>query len=235
MEMSGILGRKLGMTQIFDAQGTRVSVTLIEAGPCLVLKAYPKGLIQKVQLGFRDFPKESADRKCKKPQLGMFKKLNVKPKRFIREVQFSPDKALAIGSEVKADIFKEGDFVNITGTSIGKGFQGGMKRYHWAGGFKTHGSTSHRRMGSVGANTYPGRVFKGHRMPGHMGNRRITVKNLKVIRVEPNDNLLVVRGAVVGHDENYLIIQKSRKVIKFHAQPVSAKAAKKDTKSKPKA
>lgn len=228
--MSGILGKKLGMTQMFDSAGTRVSVTLIEAGPCLVLKSYPKGSVHKVQLGFDDFTKDSARKKCKKPQLGMFAKLNLKPKKFIREVKFNQDQVPAVGSEVKTEIFKEGDYVNVTGTSIGKGFQGGMKRYNWTGGFKTHGSTSHRRIGSVGSNTYPGRVFKGHQMPGHMGNKRITVKNLKVMRVEPKDNLLVVRGAVVGYDSNYLIIQKSNKKDKVHVEIVSAKAAKKDKK-----
>lgn len=228
--MSGILGRKLGMTQMFDSAGTRVSVTLIEAGPCLVLKSYANGAKHKVQLGFDDYPKDSADKKCKKPQLGMFAKLKLKPKRFIKEVQFSPDATPAVGSEVKADIFKEGDYINITGTSIGKGFQGGMKRWNWTGGFKTHGSTSHRQPGSIGSNTYPGRVFKGHHMPGHMGNRRVTVKNLKVMRVEPKDNLLVVRGAVVGYDSNYLIIQKSNKKDVVHVQLTSAKAAKKDKK-----
>jgi large subunit ribosomal protein L3 len=211
MEMAGILGKKLGMTQVFHEDGTRIPVTLIEAGPCVVLKSYPKGNLQNVQLGFGDIPSNSQEKHIKRPQLGAFRKLNVKPKRLIREVVFSQQLAPQIGSEVTVTIFKEGDFVDIVGNSIGKGFQGGMKRWNWTGGFMTHGSTSHRRMGSVGSNTTPGRVFRGHHMPGHMGNKRVTVQNLKVIRVQTENNLLVVKGAVTGYKNSYLLIQKSKK------------------------
>jgi large subunit ribosomal protein L3 len=209
--MVGILGKKLGMTQIFDAKGERQSVTLVEVGPCAVLKTYQKGDLAKVQLGFGDFQKESAQKHINKAQLGMFKKINVKPKKFVREVMFGKDNIPAVGSTITADIFKEGDYADVTGVSIGKGFQGGMKRWNWRGGPMSHGSTSHRRVGSIGSNTFPGRVFRGHHMPGHMGNKRITVQNLKILRADAQNNLLVIQGAVVGHKNNYLIIQKARK------------------------
>ncbi|MBU2541892.1 MAG: 50S ribosomal protein L3 [Candidatus Omnitrophica bacterium] len=215
MQTCGILGRKLGMTQVFDENGTCIAVTLIEAGPCVVLKSYSKGDIFKLQLGFEDVKKTSKENRIKKPQLGQFRKIKVAPKRIIKEVKFSSKEVPAIGSEITADIFKKGDYVDIRGTSIGKGFQGGMKRWHWAGGFKTHGSTSHRRVGSIGASAYPSRVVKGHHMPGHMGNRKVTTQNIKVIEVVAGDNLLVVKGAVVGHKNNLLVIQKA---IKKHGQ-----------------
>lgn len=211
MEMAGILGKKLGMTQLFHEDGRRTPVTLIEAGPCVVLKSYPNGSLQNVQLGFGDIKAGSEEKKIKKPQLGCYRKLNIKPKRVIKEVAFTQQNAPAIGTEVTVAIFKEGDFVDVTGNSIGKGFQGGMKRWNWSGGNETHGSTSHRRVGSVGSNTDPGRVFRGHHMPGHMGNRKVTVQNLKVVRVEEKENLLLVKGAVVGHKNALLVIRKSKK------------------------
>jgi len=191
------------MTQIFSEDGKRVSVTAIEAGPCPILAV--KG--ENIQIGF-DLAKEN---RVKKPILGIFKKLNIAPRKLIREFLKDPAKEYKIGEELKVDLFKPGDFVDITGTSIGKGFQGGMKRWHWHGGPKTHGSTSHRRVGSIGSTTSPGRVFKGHHMPGHMGACRTTLQNLRVVKIDPENNLLLVKGAVPGHKNSYLIIREAKK------------------------
>ena len=201
--MVGILGKKIGMTQIFTGDGSRVGVTAIEAGPCQILAVKEKN----IQLGF-DAAKEKS---FKKPSLGYFKKLNLTPRKIIREVSKEPGVEYTVGQELKADIFKDGDFVDITGTSIGKGFQGGMKRWHWKGGPQTHGSTSHRRVGSIGSTTTPGRVWKGHHMPGHMGARQFTVQNLKVVKVDTENNVLLVKGAVPGHKNGYLLIRKAKK------------------------
>jgi large subunit ribosomal protein L3 len=201
--MVGILGKKIGMTQIFTDDGSRVGVTAIEAGPCQILAVKEKN----IQLGF-DAGKEKS---FKKPVLKYFKKLNIAPRKVIRELSKEPGVEYKIGQELKADIFKDGDFVDITGTSIGKGFQGGMKRWNWQGGPQTHGSTSHRRVGSIGSTTTPGRVWKGHHMPGHMGARQFTVQNLKVIKVDAENNVLLVKGAVPGHKNGYLLIRKAKK------------------------
>ncbi len=201
--MTGILGKKIGMTQVYTDDGTLVDVTAIEAGPCPVLAIKEKA----VQLGF-----EKADEKrLKKPVAGYFKKLNLSPMKIIREVLKDAQGEYKVGQEIKVDLFKTGDFVDITGTSIGKGFQGGMKRWHWHGGPQTHGSTSHRRVGSIGSTTTPGRVWKGHHMPGHMGAATVTTQNLKVVKVDVENNLLLVEGSVPGHKNNYLIIKRAKK------------------------
>jgi large subunit ribosomal protein L3 len=201
--MIGLLGKKIGMTQVFSEDGRMVGVTAIEAGPCPVLAIKEKN----IQIGF-DLVKES---RVKKPLLGYFKKLNVAPRKFIIELPKEAGRVYKVGEELKADLFKPGDFVDVIGTSIGKGFQGGMKRWHWKGGPRTHGSTSHRRVGSIGSSTSPGRVFKGHHMPGHMGNQRVTLQNLKVIKTDLENNILLVKGAVPGHKNSYLIIRGAKK------------------------
>ena len=191
------------MTQVFIADGSLVSVTVIEAGPCPVLAVKEKS----IQLGFD----QVNEKRLKKPVSAYFKKINILPHRLIREVSRDQKKEYKVGLELKADLFKPGDFVDITGTSIGKGFQGGMKRWHWQGGPQTHGSTSHRRIGSIGSATSPGRVFKGHHLPGHMGACRVTLQNLKVVKADPENNLLLVKGAVPGKRNSYLIIRKAKK------------------------
>ena len=201
--MIGLLGKKIGMTQVFSEDGRLVSVTAIEAGPCPILAVKEKN----IQIGF-DLAREN---RVKKPLLGCFKKINVAPRKFIRELPKEADKEYKVGEELKVDSFKPGDFVDVVGTSIGKGFQGGMKRWHWKGGPRTHGSTSHRRVGSIGSSTTPGRVFKGHHMPGHMGNQRVTLQNLNVIKTDLENNILLVKGAVPGHKNTYLIIRKAKK------------------------
>lgn len=201
--MNVIIGKKIGMTQVFSADGTLNGITVIEAGPCPILAVKQKH----VQMCF-DLAKES---RVKKPVLGYFKKCNVAARKVIREFLKTPGVEYKVGQELKVDIFKAGDFVDVTGTSIGKGFQGGMKRWHWKGGPETHGSTSHRRVGSIGSTTTPGRVWRGHHMPGHMGACGATVQNLKVIKVDLENNLLLVKGGVPGYKNNYLIIKKAIK------------------------
>jgi large subunit ribosomal protein L3 len=192
------------MTQIFNENGLAIPVTAISVGPCVVLGVTDKN----VRLGYEDIP----EKKIKKPQLGMFKKINISPKRVIRELKVGAGgQEIKVGSEINLDIFKNGDFVDITGTSIGKGFQGGMKRWSWSGSPMSHGSMSHRRPGSSGSNTTPGRVFKGHHLPGHTGNRRVTIQNLKVIKVDVQNNILLVEGSVPGYRSNLLIVKKSIK------------------------
>ncbi|MBN1913820.1 MAG: 50S ribosomal protein L3 [Candidatus Omnitrophica bacterium] len=201
--MAGILGKKIGMTQIFTDDSRQVGVTVIEAGPCPVLAVKEKN----IQLGF-DSVKEN---RLKAPILGFFKKININPLKMVREIPRDSALEYKVGDEVRADIFKPGDFVDITGTSIGKGFQGGVKRWHWKGGSETHGSTSHRRIGSTGSTTTPGRVLKGHHQAGHMGAERVTVQNLKVVKIDIENNLLLVEGAVPGYKNGYLIIKAARK------------------------
>lgn len=201
--MIGLLGKKIGMTQVFSDDGKLIGVTAIEAGPCPVLAVKEKS----IQLGF-ELAKEN---RLKKPLLGYFKKMNITPRKFIREILKEPNKEYKVGEELKVDLFEPGDFLDITGTSKGKGFQGGMKRWNWSGGSKTHGSTSHRRVGSIGSSTTPGRVWKGHHMPGHMGNCKVTLQNLQVVKVDLQNNLLLVKGAVAGSKDSYLIIKKAKK------------------------
>ena len=204
--ISGLVGQKIGMTQVFDREGNVIPVTVIEAGPCVVVKLMDSPCL-KVAVGFKTV-KES---RLNKPQLGFFKKIGISPLRVIREFLSTDNKDYKIGQEIKADLFKPGDFVNVTGTSIGKGFQGGMKRWHWSGGPGGHGSMHHRRVGSIGSSSDPSRVYKGTHMPGHMGAQRITMQGLRVIQVDPQNNLLVVKGAVPGADHSILTIQRSTK------------------------
>jgi len=192
------------MTQVFSGDGKKmVPVTAIEAGPCLILAVKEKH----IQLGFGPI----AEKRLKKPQAKYFAKLKIAPQKLVKEVLREADKEYKVGDEVKVDLFKAGDFLDITGTSLGKGFQGGMKRWNWHGGPQTHGSTSHRRVGSLGSSTTPGRVWKGHHLPGHMGAHRVTVQNLEVIKVDAQNNILLVKGAVPGYKNNYLIIKTAKK------------------------
>ncbi len=204
--MGGILGRKIGMTQIFNADGARITVTAVEAGPCPVLCVKDKSL----QVAFG----KCKGSKSSKPLLGVFKKAGIEAHRYIREIPRDAGIEFKAGDQIKADCFKEGDFVDVTGVSIGKGFQGGMKRWHWKGGPMTHGSTSRRRAGSIGSSTTPGRVFKGHHLPGHMGNARVTVQNLKVAAIDAESNLILVTGAVPGPKNGLVLIRSAKKKAK---------------------
>ena len=216
--MTGLLGKKIGMTQVFTENGNMVCVTAIEAGPCSVLAIKEKS----IQLGF-DLAKEN---RLSKPLLGFFKKINVTPRKIIREVAKEPTKEYKVGEEIKVDMFSNGEHVDVSGISLGKGFQGGMKRWHWHGGPQTHGSTSHRRVGSIGSTTTPGRVWKGHHMPGHMGNRHVTVQNLEVIKVDIQNNIILVKGALPGHKNSYLVIRKTKKQRRTVEKPKAATAQK---------
>ena len=223
----GLLGKKLGMTQVFLPDGRPVGVTVVEAGPCPVVqvRTAEKDGYRAVQLAFDDKPA----RLVSKPQAGQFAKAQATPKRYVREIRLGPTEELPT-APVTVAVFAPGDFVDVTGTSIGHGFQGGMKRHHWHGGGASHGSMSHRRIGSMGANPAPGRVLRGHRLPGHMGHVRRTVQSLEVVQVDAEHHLLVLKGSVPGHDNGYLMIHKALKRAKRVAVVAALpKKKKKDT------
>lgn len=201
----GLLGKKLGMTQIFDKDGNIIPVTVVEAGPCTVLEV--KESPDKVKLGF-GAEKES---QVSKSQQGFFKKIGVAPLRIVKEFQSTDNAEYKVGQEIKADFFKPGDFVDVTGISIGKGFQGGMKRWHWNGGPAGHGSMHHRRVGSIGASADPSRTLRGTNMPGHMGSKKATVQGLCVMGVDADHNTILIKGAVPGHQNTILTINRSKK------------------------
>ncbi|MGB0424188.1 MAG: 50S ribosomal protein L3 [Flavobacteriales bacterium] len=206
--MPGLIGKKLGMTSIFSAAGKNLPCTIIEAGPCVVtqVKTLEKDGYEAVQLAFGD----RKEKRTSKAMKGHFSKAGVSPKRKLVEFK-GFDQELNIGDEVKLDqIFNEGEYVFVAGTSKGKGFQGVVKRHGFAGvGQATHGQHNRLRApGSIGAASYPARVFKGMRMAGQMGNKRVTVENLEIVKVLPEEGLIVVKGAVPGHKGSTLIIRK---------------------------
>jgi len=203
----GLIGRKLGMTQIFDEQGLARPVTVIEAGPCVVtqVRETDKDGYQAVQLGF------GIAKKLKKPQQGHVRKSGHMV-RTLREFKADNYDEIEIGQVFKADTFSEGELVDVTGTSKGRGFQGGMKRHGFSGANKTHGQSDRTRApGSIGSSATPGRVFKGLKMAGHMGNERVTVQNLKILRVDTERNLLLVEGSVPGPTKGTLLIRRAVK------------------------
>lgn len=202
----GLLGRKLGMTRIFNKEGNVIPVTVVEAGPCSILeiKEDPK---KKLTLGFE----EIKPHRLKKPQEGFFKKIGVAPRRVIKEFESQDNGEYQVGQEIKADIFKPGDFVDASAVSKGKGFQGGMKRWNWSGGPGGHGSMHHRRVGSIGACATPSRTLKGTHMPGQMGNKRVTVQGLRVMEVDAENNILLLEGAVPGHKNCLVELNRSKK------------------------
>jgi len=235
--MIGLLGKKLGMTHIYDKYGRRMAVTAVQAGPCTVLQLREPGRhgYRAVQVGFEPI-KES---KLTKPELGQFKKPGASPFRYVREFRLPTPKGSIpspkgegpspkgegpsptetggdgggwkVGQQLTVELFKENELVDVTGVSIGKGFQGGMKRWGWKGGPQTHGSTSHRRPGSIGSTTTPGRVIRGHHLPGHMGADRVTVQNVRVVGLDRDHHLLLIRGAVPGAEQELVIVRKSAK------------------------
>lgn len=206
--VTGIIGKKVGMTQLFDADGTVHPATVIKAGPCVVAQvktAQTDGYVA-VQLGLI----EASAPKANKPTAGHFKKANVPAARVCREVAVKPGgDDVKVGDQVLATIFKDGERVDVVGTSRGKGFQGVVKRHHFAGGAATHGSMFHRAPGSIGASSYPSRVVKGMRMAGHMGMDRVTVRNLKVLKVDADNHLILVAGAIPGGPNGYVIVRKA--------------------------
>ena len=208
--MEGILGRKLGMTQIYAADGTVVPVTVIKAGPCLVVqrKTVETDGYDAVQIGLVE---ERPVKNVSQPRAGHFKKAGVAPVRRVTELSLSADENLNAGDEVKASIFAEKDWVDVIGTSKGKGYQGVMKRHGFAGGRASHGSMFHRAPGSIGSSAYPSRVFPGMRAGGRMGGERVTVKNLQIVKVDAEQNLIYVRGAVPGPKSGYLTICRAKR------------------------
>ena len=208
--MQAILGKKIGMTQYITAEGNMVPVTALEAGPCLVteLKNVEKHGYKAAQIGFGDNVKAKNVSKAYKMQ---FEKRKLPLKKWLREVRLTPQENFELGQEIKVDIFKPGDLVDVQGRSIGKGFAGGMKRWHWKGGPGGHGSMFHRRIGSAGASSFPSRTWPGHHMPGHMGDATTTVQNLEVIKVDVSKNLLLIKGSVPGGDNALLYIRRSLK------------------------
>jgi len=208
--MKGILGKKVGMTQIFDEQGIAVPVTLIEAGPCYVTqkKTPDNDGYSAIQMGFEEVP----ERKLTQSQLGHLKDSKVSPLRYLREFRVSDPEAYELGQKIDVSAFVEGDHVDVTGTSKGKGFAGVVKRHHFAGGPKTHGQSDRwRAPGSAGAGSTPGRVFKGVRMAGQMGNEQVTVQNLRVALVDADKNLLAVQGAIPGGKNGLVIVREAVK------------------------
>jgi large subunit ribosomal protein L3 len=206
--VTGIIGRKVGMTQIFDADGTVHPATVIKAGPCVVVQSKNKQTdgYESVQLGLV----EEKPAKVGKPMAGHYKKANVPPTRVRREVALAAGgDAPKVGDQVLASIFANGERVDVVGESRGKGFQGVVKRHHFAGGAATHGSMFHRAPGSIGASSFPSRVVKGMRAAGRMGGGRTTIHNLKVLRVDPDNHILIVEGGIPGAPTAYVIIRKA--------------------------
>jgi len=206
--VTGIIGKKVGMTQLFLEDGTLEPATVLQAGPCVVVQAKSAQTdgYEAVQIGFVEGRKYKAN----KPTAGHFKKANVPPTRVRREVHVAKGgEAPAPGAQVLVSIFNQGERVDVVGTSKGHGFQGVVKRHHFRGGDKSHGSMFHRAPGSIGASSYPSRVLPGMRMHGHMGVDRVTVRNLKVLKVDAENNLLLVKGAVPGANGGYVVIRKA--------------------------
>ena len=206
-----IIGRKVGMTQIFDEKGNVIPVTVIEAGPCSVvqIKTIETDGYDAVQLGFG----KVKENKINKPEKGHFTKVKIAPKKHLREFRLSDVNSVKVGDEIKADIFAEGDMVDIQGTTKGKGFQGVIKRHGQSRGPMGHGSMYHRRPGSMGPTSTPGRVFKGKKLPGHMGNITVTIQNLKVVKVDLDKNCILVKGSVPGNKGAILKIKDAVKAL----------------------
>ncbi len=206
---TGILGKKVGMTQVFDAEGKVVPVTVIEAGPCTVLqrKKVASDGYEAVQIGFEPVKAHRVG----KPMLGHFRKAEKGAFRQLKELKVDASSPLDVGQEITVDMFKEGDFVDVTGTTKGRGFTGLIKRWNFRGGRATHGSMFHRAPGSIGASAYPSRVIPNMKMAGHYGTERVTILNLKVVGVEKEKNLLLVRGAVPGGKNTLVFVRHAVK------------------------
>ena len=207
--VNGLLGRKLGMTRMFMEDGRWVEVTLVQAGPCKVtqLKTTEKDGYEAVQVGFGDI----REKQCTKPLLGHFKNNGVDPMRYLREFRVDSSATMNVGDEIKNDIFKVGEKVDVSGTTKGRGFAGVIRRYGFGGGPGGHGSHFHRAPGSIGQSADPSKVIKGKRLPGRMGGKQVTTQNLEILEVNPDKNLLVVRGAVPGANGGLVVVKRSVK------------------------
>ncbi|MBW2699411.1 MAG: 50S ribosomal protein L3 [Deltaproteobacteria bacterium] len=207
-----ILGKKLGMTQIFDDVGHRIPVTVLAASPNIVVqKRTPaKHKYSAIQIGFEEIP----GRKLNKPRLGTFERLDLKTQRYLREVRMTPEEvdAYKIGDQITVSIFEDGDFVDVVAVSKGRGFQGVVKKYGMAGGTATRGTHENmRHPGSIGNCEFPGKVWKGRRLPGQMGNKRVTIQNLRLLKVDTERNLLLIKGAIPGAKNGLVMVQKAVK------------------------
>lgn len=200
------------MTQLFADDGTVTPVTVVEAGPCVVtqLRTQDKDGYDAVQIGFEDI----RDKVANKPQAEAAKKIGTAPKRFLREERLSAPAEVEVGHTLTVEIFEEGAVVDVVGTTKGRGFAGTIKRHGFSRGAKTHGSMNYRRPGSIGCASYPGRVFKGKRMSGHYGAKRKTIKNLQVVRVDAERNLLLIKGSIPGHNGSFVQVQTARTGVK---------------------
>jgi large subunit ribosomal protein L3 len=207
MAVQGIIGRKVGMTQVYAEDGRAQPVTVIEAGPCVVVqrKSKEKDGYAAVQLGLVESRKA---KRITKPMKGHFEKAGLPPCRVLRELPVAEDAEVAVGDKVSVDLFAPGESVNVIGVSKGRGFQGVMRRHNFGGGKATHGSMFHRAPGSIGQSAYPSRVLKGMKAAGHMGGDRVTMRNLEVVRIDTDNNLLIVRGSVPGAGGSYVVIRK---------------------------
>ncbi|SRR5712664_456776 len=219
----GLIGRKVGMTQVFADDGNSVPVTVIQAGPCTVLgvRTRERHGYDALQLGF-----EAKKKNVSKPVAGVFKKANLPPMRVVREIRLEKSEQVQgyqVGQTMTAEVFTPGELVDVVSVTKGKGFQGGVRRYGWSGGDATHGSMFHRAPGSIGASSDPSRVWPGHHLPGRMGGVQRTVLNLTVVRVMPEQNLLLVRGAVPGANGALVMVRKSVKTTKQQQQKVADK------------
>jgi large subunit ribosomal protein L3 len=220
MPLNGLLGRKVGMTQVYAEDGRLVPVTVLEVGPCTVVQTRTKAAdgYASVQLGFG--PKK--EKRTTKALLGHFKKAGAGPFRVLKEFRVDDPESMKPGQVVTAELFQPGQWVDVTATSKGKGFQGVIKRHHFKGGPATHGSMFHREPGSIGASTFPARVIKGHRHPGHMGARQVTVQGLRVVEVKPEENLLLVKGSVPGASGDHVVVTAA---VKAKKAPAAAAAS----------
>lgn len=205
--MVGLIGRKVGMTQIFSEKGMVIPVTVLEAGPCQVIqvKTTAKDKYSAVQLGFFEVP----ERKLNKPRLGHLAKHGAKPVRILREIRLADGESAEEGTTLTVEQFAPGVHVDIVSTSKGRGFQGVVKRHSFAGGPASHGSKTHDLPGSIGSSAWPSHVWKGKKLPGHMGNARVTAQNLQVVKIDTDRNLLLVKGSVPGGSNTWVIIQPS--------------------------
>ncbi len=209
--VNGILGKKIGMSEAYAPSGERIPVTLVQAGPCVVTqrKTAARDGYDAAQLGLIEFTKPS---RLSKPERARLEKHNLPPCRFLREVPVAAGEGEAeakIGDQVLAEMFKVRDYLDVVGVSKGRGFAGFVKRHHFGGGAATHGSMFHRAPGSIGASAFPSRVLKGMRAAGHMGDAQVTVRNLQVVAVDPDDNILALRGAIPGPAGGYLVLRRA--------------------------
>jgi len=205
----GILGKKIGMTRIFNETGEVVPVTVVEAGPCPIVQVKTKNKdgYEAIQIGFG--PKK--ENRTNKPDHGHFKKGNIPPLKVLQEIRTENLDVSELGEQITVALFTPGELVDVTGTSKGKGYAGVMKKWHFKGSHATHGSEKHRAPGSIGASSYPSRVIKGLKMAGRMGNANVTIQNLSVVKVDPNRNLLLIKGAIPGPNNGIVMVKKAVK------------------------